>query len=214
MPVINKVKGKETVNSILTKIESSVSERLNSHFKKSGFETYPEKIVLLAFKEEKVLQVYGMHDDEYKFVKEYPFTASSGVLGPKLKEGDKQIPEGIYKVEFLNPNSSYYLSIKVDFPNAFDKQKTAFDNIEQMGGDIFIHGKSATIGCIPVGDEAIEEIFVMCNKAMHHTIPVIISPRDFRVNKIYPDIKSVTWEQELYDMLMLELEKYSKQLVQ
>ena len=74
-----------------------------------------------------------------------------------------------------------------------------------MGGDIFIHGKSVTIGCIPIGDEAIEEVFVLTQKAINNKVKVIISPKDFRNNKEYPQINSIDWEKELYDKIKNEL---------
>ncbi len=206
MPMVNKIRGKETVESRIDNIQENVWNRLEKDLEQAGYKMdYPKEIILAAFKEERILQVFSKDYNGIKLIKEYPFTAFSGELGPKLKEGDKQIPEGIYKVEYLNPNSSYYLSIKVSYPNEFDKSKTEFTNVSEMGGDIFIHGKSATIGCIPIGDEAIEEVFLLTQKAMNNTIKVIISPRDFRVNSNYPKIEKIDWENELYDIINNEL---------
>lgn len=207
MPVVNNVKGKETVETIISKIEKEVWNRLKSDLAKSGYRTeYPKEIVLVAFKEEQILQVYAKNSTGVILIKDYPFTANSGNLGPKLKEGDRQIPEGIYEVEYLNPNSSYYLSIKINYPNEFDKSKTQFNKIADMGGDIFIHGKSATIGCIPIGDMAIEEVFLLTTKANKSKVKVIISPRDFRTNDTYPVIPKINWEQELYKKIHKELQ--------
>jgi hypothetical protein len=206
MPLINKVKGKETVESRIENIQENVWNRLENDLGIAGCKMdYPKEIILTAFKEEKILQVYSKDYTGIKLIKEYPFTAFSGELGPKLKEGDRQIPEGVYKVEYLNPNSSYYLSIKVSYPNKFDKSKTEFTNVSEMGGDIFIHGKSATIGCIPIGDEAIEEVFLLTQKAINNNVKVIISPRDFRINPDYPKIEGIEWENELYDIINKEL---------
>ncbi|MGY3795148.1 L,D-transpeptidase family protein [Aquimarina sp. 433] len=206
IPLLNKVKGKETVKSRIERIEKDVWNRLEKNLEIAGYKMdYPQEIILVAFKEERTLQVYSKDYSGIKLIKEYPFTAFSGQLGPKLKEGDKQIPEGIYKVEYLNPNSAYYLSVKVSYPNEFDKSKTEFTNISEMGGDIFIHGKSATIGCIPIGDQAIEEVFLLTQKAINNDIKVIISPRDFRINSEYPKIEEINWENELYEMIHNEL---------
>ena len=206
MPMVNKIRGKETVESRINNIQENVWNRLEKDLMQAGYKMdYPKEIILAAFKEERTLQVFSKDYNGIKLIKEYPFTAFSGELGPKLKEGDKQIPEGIYKVEYLNPNSSYYLSIKVSYPNEFDKSKTEFTNVSEMGGDIFIHGKSATIGCIPIGDEAIEEVFLLTQKAMNNTIKVIISPRDFRAKPNYPKIERIDWENELYDIINNEL---------
>ncbi|MEQ8909758.1 MAG: L,D-transpeptidase family protein [Vicingaceae bacterium] len=206
MPVINKMKGNETVESRINDIQEEVWGRLENDLNLAGYKMdYPNEIVLTAFKEEKILQVYSKDYNGIKLIKEYPFTAFSGELGPKLKEGDRQIPEGIYEVEYLNPNSSFYLSIKVSYPNEFDKSKTELSNFADMGGDIFIHGKSATIGCIPIGDEAIEEVFVLTQKAINNKVKVIISPRDFRTNTEYPSIAGIEWENELYELIEKEI---------
>ena len=206
MPFVNKLKGKETVELRIENIQESVWNRLEKNLNLAGYKMdFPKEIILVAFKEERILQVYAKDYNGIKKIKEYPFTAYSGKLGPKLKEGDRQIPEGVYKVEYLNPNSSYYLSIKVSYPNAFDKLKTELTRVPDMGGDIFIHGKSATIGCIPIGDEAIEEVFLLTQKAINNNIKVIISPRDFRVNSNYPKIEGIDWENELYEIINNEL---------
>jgi len=190
MPILNKLKGKETIETLLPKIQSKVWDRLEMSLGIAGFKMdFPKEIILVAFKEERVLEVYTKDYTGIKLLKEYPFTAYSGKLGPKLKDGDRQIPEGIYKVDYLNPNSAYYLSIKLNYPNEFDKSKTKFSSIDEMGKDIFIHGKAATIGCIPIGDEAIEEVFVLTQKATNNEVKVIISPRDFRKNNSFLKLK-------------------------
>ena len=205
-PIFNKMKGKETTESRIEQIHKNVWSRLENNLDLAGYKMdYPKEIILAAFKEEQILQVYAKDYNGIKMIKEYPFTGYSGKLGPKLKEGDKQIPEGVYKVDYLNPNSSFYLSIKVSYPNEFDKSKTELTNTSDLGGDIFIHGKAATIGCIPIGDEAIEEVFLLTQKAINNNVKVIISPRDFRVNSSYPIIEEIDWENELYDKIKDEL---------
>lgn len=206
MPLVNKLISSETVESRIENIQLGVWDRLQNDLTSIGHTMdYPKEVILAAFKEEKILQVYSKDSIGVRLIKEYPFTGFSGELGPKLKKGDRQIPEGVYQVEYLNPNSSYYLSIKVSYPNVFDKSKTELANVSAMGGDIFIHGKSATIGCIPIGDEAIEEVFLLTQKAINHKVKVIISPRDFRVNPEYPKIEGIDWENELYEIINNEL---------
>lgn len=208
MPIVYKIKGKETLQSITAKLERQPAFRIAAFLADAGFQTYPKELILIGLKEEQMLQVYGQDDQGPRLIKEYPFTAISGVLGPKLKEGDKQIPEGIYGVEYLNPNSAYHLSIKVNYPNEFDKSKTKFDEVNEMGGDIFIHGKAASIGCIAIGDRGIEEVFLLVSKADLSKVTVVISPRDFRINHSYPVIRQVEWAQELYDLISAELQQY------
>ena len=104
------------------------------------------KLRILVFKNERSVEV---HAPGWKAPRIYPMTAFSGTLGPKLREGDGQIPEGVYGIGYLNPNSSYYLSLKVTYPNASDRARAKADGRTNLGGDIMIHGKAATIGCVP-----------------------------------------------------------------
>jgi len=212
MPLFYTIKGKETVDSRIEQIQEEVRNRLAGKLNKAGYVVgYPKELILAAFKEEQILQVYAKDNNGVTLITQYPFTAYSGKLGPKLIEGDRQIPEGVYNVEYLNPNSSYYLSIKVSFPNEFDKSKTTLTKTtSDLGGDIFIHGKAVTIGCIPIGDQAIEEVFVLVHKAMNNNVKVIISPRDFRIHPSYPKIEGIDWENELYDTIKDELKMLPK----
>jgi murein L,D-transpeptidase YafK len=207
MPVLLKMKGKETMESINKKIGKKVKQRLKSDLDKIGLEELPERIVLYAMKEEQLLEVYAVNPEGLQLLKTYPFTAFSGKIGPKLKEGDLQIPEGIYQVAYLNPNSSYYLSMKINYPNAFDRKKGALENRTDLGTNIFIHGKAATVGCIPIGDEAIEELFILAEKAVNQGIKVVISPKDFRKDATFPKIDFVDWEAELYEQILMEIKQ-------
>ena len=210
MPIINKVKTKETVESIKGRLSDQVHNRLRKNLSNIGLQDFPSKLSILAFKEEEILEVWAYAYSDYKLLKSYPFSASSGTLGPKLREGDKQIPEGIYNIEYLNPNSGYYLSLKVSYPNAYEKQKAIEDHRTDIGTNIFIHGKNVTVGCIPLGDTAIEEVFTLASQVNHEEIEVIISPRDFRINSEYPEVDHVTWSDELYDLIKEKLSQYTK----
>lgn len=207
-PYYLKMKGKETIDSRVDALKDKVFNNLISDFNRIGIETFPEEISILAFKEEKILEVYAKLENRWILLKTYGYTNFSGELGPKLKEGDKQIPEGIYNIEYLNPNSLYYLSLKVSYPNEFDKEKAKIEGRDKLGGDIFIHGKDLTIGCIPLGDDAIEEVFILATQVINKDIKVVISPRDFRKNKDFPKIDFISWENELYEKINSELKLY------
>ncbi len=135
------------------------------------------KLRILVFKSERSVEV---HAPGWEAPRIYPMTAFSGTLGPKLREGDGQIPEGVYGIEYLNPNSSYYLSLKVSYPNASDRARAKVDGRTNLGGDIMIHGKAVTIGCIPVGDDAIEDIFYLANAVGISNVSVVVAPYDMR----------------------------------
>ena len=135
------------------------------------------KLRILVFKNERSVEV---HAPGWEAPRIYPMTAFSGTLGPKLREGDGQIPEGIYGIGYLNPNSSYYLSLKVTYPNASDRARAKADGRTNLGGDIMIHGKAVTIGCVPVGDDAIEDIFYLASAVGIKNVSVVIAPYDMR----------------------------------
>ena len=153
------------------------------------------KLRLLVFKTERRLEV---HAPGWATPRVYPMTGFSGTLGPKLKEGDGQIPEGIYGIEYLNPNSSYYLSLKVSYPNAADRVRALFDKRINLGGDIMIHGKNVTIGCVPIGDNAIEDVFYLANAVGVKNVSVIIAPYDLRKGR-RPELEKspVSWYPDL-----------------
>lgn len=202
-------KEKQTIESIVEKYNPKVKASLQNNFAKNNIESNDFEMAILAFKKEQILEVVVRknENESWKLLKMYPFTAFSGKIGPKLKNGDKQIPEGIYQMEYLNPNSKYHLSIKVNYPNAFDREKAKLDGRTDLGGDIMIHGKSVTIGCIAVGDKNIEEIFILATKTKNKHFPIIIAPHDFRTNKTFPEIEAISWEKDLYENISKELNK-------
>ncbi len=204
------LKEKQTIESVVEKYISKVKASLKNDFEKNNLSLDDFEMGILAFKKEQLLEIYVRKNEteNWKLLKKYNFTAFSGEIGPKLNNGDNQIPEGIYQMEYLNPNSRFHLSIKVSYPNYFDLEKAKLDKRTDLGGDIMIHGKSATIGCIPVGDKNIEEIFILATKAKNKNFPIIIAPHDFRTNKTFPEIVGISWDNELYKKISDELNNF------
>jgi murein L,D-transpeptidase YafK len=131
-----------------------------------------------AFKQEKTLEVWAMAAGKktYQLITTYPVCAISGSLGPKRSEGDYQIPEGFYYIDRFNPQSNFYLSLGINYPNAADK---ILGRAGKLGGDIFIHGSCVTVGCLPLTDDRIKEVYVMAVEAKSNgqqQIPVHIFP--------------------------------------
>ncbi len=177
-----------TVNDVNTLIEKKVLLRATSLTKYISNKKVKYKIII--YKKEQILEVWAevpktafISTKENKLqiklqkIAQYHFTGFSGKLGPKNQQGDRQIPEGVYSIPVLNPNSSYHLSIKINYPNVIDKQRTQANNISDPGGLIFIHGKSVTIGCVPIGDSNIEELFYLVSKVGRSKFEVVISPQ-------------------------------------
>lgn len=196
-PLQLKLTGRRTVAGVLKALEPKFKTKLAKH--KGLLDGRP--LVLVALKKEQRLELWKRRGKGYYKVKTYRFTAFSGRLGPKLVEGDGQIPEGIYRVVGLNPNSSFHLSIKLNYPNAFDRRMGRRDRRRRLGNNIFIHGNAVTIGCIPIGDSHIEELFYIVGKNGTFNTRVIIAPHDLRKHPKGPKHTHISWGPTLYKKL-------------
>lgn len=131
---------------------------LRERFRSRNLAFPPRAILLRAFKKEGQLELWAERTPRGAFVlvHTYGICATSGVLGPKRRAGDQQVPEGFYDLDWFNPQSNFHLSMHISYPNPADRiLKTG----ENPGGDIFLHGDCVTIGCIPVTDAGIEELY-------------------------------------------------------
>ncbi len=124
---------------------------------------HPRALLLRVFKDERVLELWAaaVPGGPFVHVGDHAVCASSGGPGPKARTGDGQVPEGLYRVTTLNPWSRFHLSLRVDYPNAADRARNPGVPVSALGGEIFIHGNCVTIGCVPIGDEAIEEVYLV-----------------------------------------------------
>ncbi|MHC4642127.1 MAG: L,D-transpeptidase family protein, partial [Planctomycetota bacterium] len=127
---------------------------------------------------------------------------------PKLKEGDRQVPEGLYRIESLNPNSMFHLSLRINYPNEFDREQAKHENRTNLGGDIMIHGSNVSIGCLAMGDETAEDLFILTAETGIENISVILSPVDFR-KSTFPEVtySLSEWTDVLYEQIKQELSK-------
>lgn len=187
-----------TVADVVAKYGPAARARLAPHFKRAGVAYPPKEIAILVLKQERRVAVWVRGTDRWRFLRNYPILAASGHAGPKLRQGDYQVPEGVYRIAHLNPASSYHLSMKVNYPNAFDLRMARRDGRTRLGGDIFIHGKDVSIGCVALGDPAIEELFTMVAQTGHGKVRVIIAPNDLRVAGPVLHEDSPLWVRELY----------------
>jgi hypothetical protein len=203
--------GGRSVEDVLTTIGPRAEPRLRARFAKAGVAYPPRRVHLLAFKQERRLELWASAGGGRRHVASYPLTADSGELGPKLREGDYQIPEGIYRVAWLNPNSAYHLSLKLDYPNEFDRARAREDGRTRLGGDIFIHGGDASIGCLAVGDPAIEELFVLAARVGAERVTAVIAPWDLR-RRDPPSVdrEEIPWLPDLYSRLSRVLASFRR----
>ena len=206
-PLFQHMRGEATVSDRVKQYGDAVRTRLLPAFQKQGIEYPPKRIVLVGLKQERSLEVYAAGStDRLQFIRDYPILAASGKPGPKLREGDQQVPEGIYRIESLNPNSAYHLSLRLNYPNEFDRAQARTDGRNGLGGDIMIHGKSASVGCLAMGDEAVEDLFALVAETGLERVRVILSPVDFRHRDFPAESPSrLPWTKTLYRQIAAEL---------
>jgi len=154
------------------------TEWVHARFEAVGLAYPPGDLLLVGLKWERELRVYAAEKpgDPWVAVHTFPVLGSSGTLGRKLREGDRQVPEGLYRIDRFNPRSRFHLSLGLDYPNAEDR--LVADPL-RPGSDIFIHGGNQTIGCLPIGDEGIERLYLICHDvrgSLRDGIPVWIFP--------------------------------------
>ena len=165
-------------------------------------------MILLGLKAERELRLLASDGGALKPVATFPILAASGTLGPKRREGDRQVPEGEYRAECLNPNSLYHLAIRVSYPNDDDRRAAEADGRTQLGGDIMIHGKSASIGCLAVGDAAIEELFILAARVGTENVEVVIAPSVAPMSDLKPD--SPPWLRARYESLQSRVDDLTR----
>ena len=148
------------LSSIREKIYSRLREDLESKNLKIGAEVF-----IRIFKEEKILEFWMQEEGKktFKLFKAYPICHYSGGLGPKLKEGDLQAPEGFYSVtkDKLNPNSRFHLSFNLGFPNALER------SLGRTGSFLMVHGGCVSTGCYAMTNELIEEIYYLVEASLN-----------------------------------------------
>jgi murein L,D-transpeptidase YafK len=147
---------------------------------------WPAKYIYIrSFKYDSQLEVWVKNEvkEPFQLFKTYRVCALAGSLGPKRMEGDYQVPEGFYQINVFNPTSNYYLSLGLNYPNISDKLLS--DSL-RPGSEIFIHGSCVTVGCIPIRDEQIDELYILAAHAKdkgQDFIPVHIFPIRYNVEK-------------------------------
>jgi murein L,D-transpeptidase YafK len=141
-------------------------------YRRAGVSFPPADLLLRAFKQERQVEVWASSEKGGRMapIATYAVCAMSGDVGPKRAEGDHQVPEGFYSMKYFWPASAFHISANVGYPNALDRARGG----AQPGGDIMIHGGCASVGCIAMTDERIEEIYVMSSPLLNRGARVAI----------------------------------------
>ncbi len=146
----------DKVLNIMDRVKPEVNAELSAKGLKSG-----SNVFIRIFKLPGELEVWIEDNGRYRLFESYPICSYSGYLGPKLKEGDWQSPEGFYKVTpgQMNPRSSYHLSFNIGYPNDYDKF------LKRSGSSIMVHGNCSSKGCFAMNDYRMEEIYTLAHAA-------------------------------------------------
>lgn len=169
-------------------------DTLQKQFESKNLKWPAKYIYIRSFKYDSQLEVWVKNElkEQFRLFKTYKVCALAGTLGPKRMEGDYQVPEGFYFINEFNPRSNYYLSLGINYPNASDR---ILSDSLRPGSAIFIHGSCVTVGCIPIRDEQIDELYVLAAHAKDQGqdfIPVHIFPIRFNVDRSVKFLDNLT----------------------
>ena len=196
IPCLMNCKGSERLEAVRDRIQPSLKQQ----WVEAGLQ-WGASVFIRIFKESSELEVWGDPGGGAEWIKfrTYPIACFSGELGPKLREGDGQAPEGIYatNASLLNPQSRYHLSFNIGYPNALERQ------LGRTGSLIMIHGSDVSVGCFAMTDPQIEEIYLFVEAALRHgakTVPIHCFPfrmTDARLQQARDDSNPWTpfWEE-------------------
>jgi murein L,D-transpeptidase YafK len=170
----------------LADVFNHMEDSLKKEFASKNISWPPKAIYVRSFKYDRQLEIWvkGNDSEPYRFLKTFKVCMQSGIIGPKRMEGDFQVPEGFYYINDFNPFSNYHLSLGLNYPNCSDRILSS-DSLHP-GSDIYIHGNCVSVGCIPINDEPIEELYVLASYARSNGqdfIPVHVFPVKYSEKK-------------------------------
>ena len=180
-----------------TRVQAAYARRLpgiRAYLAQHGINPTQPEIFLRVFKVGRQLEVWARTRATaapFVRVRTFYLAGTSGTLGPKRREGDGQVPEGFYQLDRFNPQSAYHLSLGLNYPNATDQH---LSDAQHPGGDIFIHGSNVTVGCLPITDAGIEELYVLAVEARAsgqdtigvHIFPFALTPENLAARQPSP----------------------------
>ena len=200
-----------SVAAVLKEYGKPVRQKLETLFRAEKIDYPPSAMTWICLKQERLLMLFAEDKaGQMRRVLSYPIIGASGVAGPKLKEGDMQVPEGFYKIAGFRPNLVAHMGLDVDYPNATDRSHAKEDKRRNLGSDILIHGSRWSTGCLAMGNEPIEEMFVLAHDTGIKNISLVFAPCDLTKTKADVDFKKQpNWLPKLYADLRSEMSKYT-----
>jgi murein L,D-transpeptidase YafK len=184
-PAQNSFVAEEKSSIRLAGIFNNKEDTLQKEFEAKGLQWPAKYVYIRSFKYDEQLEVWVKNTakEKYKLFKTYKVCMQSGTMGPKRLQGDYQVPEGFYYINEFNPHSNYHLALGLNYPNASDR---ILSDSLRPGNAIYIHGSCVSVGCIPVTDDEIEEIYIIASYAKSNGedfIPVHVFPIRYNQRK-------------------------------
>ncbi len=184
-------------------------DSLKIQFTRAGLHWPAKQVYIRSFKYDSQLEVWVRDNNvqPYKLFKTYKVCAMAGAIGPKRMEGDYQVPEGFYYINEFNPNSNYHLSLGINYPNASDK---VLSDSVKPGGEIYIHGNCVTVGCIPLQNDQIEELYILATMAKDQGqdfIPVHIFPIRYNSRKSFEYLARTTKDNQDLQRFVIKIKE-------
>ena len=192
----------ETVESRLKDFGAKAEKRL-------ALKEIPLKLRIIVLKQEKKMELWGMDkSDKWTQIGDYPILTIPEGTGPKLRKDEMKTPEGVYKFSELNPNSEYYLALKLNYPTVEDKQiaKKEGRNPSDLESDFLFHGMGYSKYNAAVTDRTLEDLFYILSKVALDNAEVLIVPMDFRKER-FPDATQPEWLLKRYQIMRDKMEE-------
>lgn len=199
----------KSTDEIVTLYGTKVREKLKPVFSAHGVSYPPKEMTWVALKQEKVLLLFAKDGSgKQRQVLSYYIIGQSGGPGPKLKEGDMQVPEGFYRMPSFHPNVIAHMALDVDYPNEEDRAHAIGEKRKNVGRDILIHGSRWSSGCLAMGNVPMEELFVLAYDCSLKNIKLIFAPCNLLVQKPNVDFKKQpAWLPSLYTRIAAALKQ-------
>jgi murein L,D-transpeptidase YafK len=196
----------------IEKSAGRILQRLEKAMREANAPYPPRAVRLAVFKEERRTELWlPDKQGQWRYIKTWPFSASSGRRGPKLYYGDLQIPEGIYSVDAMAPSKEYHLALHLNYPNDFDRAMLLLEgrDPDYVSTGINVHGGAISYGCVVIGDRNIEELFLLAHKAGQENTQVFIFPHD--TDRAEPKFKGCSECPVWYGELLRQLSQVIKE---
>jgi TonB family protein len=195
-----------TVKQAMQRFGPPARAALKKRFAQAGIAYPAAKITMIALKQERMVYLFAENKSPV-LIGSYPLSTFSGKLGPKLRQGDLQIPEGVYEID--GRAASFRLALNVKYPNEFDLRMASQDKRTALGSDILVHNGTVSTGCLVLTMPDMQELFIAASDVGLNDVTLIIAPCNLLTSSAGTDFsRQPAWVPQLYSDLKKKLARY------